>query len=102
MAANTSAESTFRSQLSGEMHRLLSSLYIAHESMSAGFRWAQGRTDDSAANANTGGGYLSTITNSISGYVPLRSAERSNEEEAYLSLSRWERCALHSPYMQEL
>ncbi len=29
--------------------------------------------------------------NSISGYVPLRSNERTNEEEAYLSLSRWER-----------
>lgn len=28
---------------------------------------------------------------SISGYVPLRSAERSTEEEAFLTLSHWER-----------
>ncbi|UZJ52495.1 hypothetical protein CBS101457_001815 [Exobasidium rhododendri] len=75
MASDNTAENSFRSQLTG-------------------FRWAQGRTDDSRpGNANTGGAgsYLSTISNSISGYVPLRSAERSNEEEAYLSLSRWER-----------
>jgi hypothetical protein len=25
------------------------------------------------------------------GYIPLRSNERSNEEEAYFALSRWER-----------
>lgn len=31
------------------------------------------------------------FTSSMSGYVPLRSSERTNEEEAYLSLSRWER-----------
>ncbi|EPQ30913.1 uncharacterized protein PFL1_01811 [Pseudozyma flocculosa PF-1] len=69
----------------------------------AGFRWAQGRTDDSpagraAASANStnaggggGGSYMSMLTNSISGYVPLRSDQRTNEEEAYISLSRWER-----------
>ncbi|KDN39244.1 SFT2-domain-containing protein [Tilletiaria anomala UBC 951] len=77
-----STESTFRSHLSG-------------------FRWAQGRTDDSPAGraaaatttTNTGGAgsYLSTFSNSISGYVPLRSNSRTDEEEAYLSLSRWER-----------
>lgn len=68
---------------------------LIKELYTLGFRWAQGRTDDSrpVGNANTGGAgsYLSTISNSISGYVPLRSAERTNEEEAYLSLSRWER-----------
>ncbi|CBQ71103.1 related to SFT2/YBL102W [Sporisorium reilianum SRZ2] len=69
-----STESNYRSELSG-------------------FRWAQGRTDDSRPQNASGGpaSYLSTITNSISGYVPLRSNERTNEEEAYLSLSRWER-----------
>jgi Got1/Sft2-like family len=70
------AEASFRSQLSG-------------------FRWAQGRTDDSrGSNGTSTGGpasYLSTLGSSISGYVPLRSNERTNEEEAYLSLSRWER-----------
>ncbi|PWN52819.1 SFT2-domain-containing protein [Violaceomyces palustris] len=81
----SSAETNFRSQLSG-------------------FKWAQGRTDDSPAGRSNmtngsnsgggggeGGGFLSGLTNSLSGYVPLRSSERSNEEEAYLSLSRWER-----------
>lgn len=27
----------------------------------------------------------------LSGYIPLRSNERTNEEEAYFALSRWER-----------
>lgn len=72
MSGGDATEANFRSQLSG-------------------FRWAQGRTDDSRP-TNTGpSSYLSTLSNSISGYVPLRSNERTNEEEAYLSLSRWER-----------
>lgn len=71
MAAN--AETSFRSQL-------------------AGFRWAQGVTDDSlpAASAAPASG-TSSYFSSLSSYVPLRSNNRSNEEEAYLSLSRWER-----------
>lgn len=45
------------------------------------------------------GGLLGYFRSGLSGYVPLHSAERSNEEEAYLSLSHWERyvpisCAL--------
>lgn len=31
------------------------------------------------------------MQNSVSGYVPLRSGDRTNEEEAYFALSRWER-----------
>ncbi|PWN43115.1 SFT2-domain-containing protein [Ceraceosorus guamensis] len=72
MASNPT-ESNFRNQLSG-------------------FRWAQGRTDDSApAAAGSTSGTGSGLFGALSGYVPLRSAERTNEEEAYLSLSRWER-----------
>ncbi|WFD31538.1 hypothetical protein MSPP1_002576 [Malassezia sp. CBS 17886] len=37
------------------------------------------------------GGLLSYFSSGLSGYVPLRSADRSNEEEAFLSLSHWER-----------
>ncbi|ELU38730.1 Got1/Sft2-like family domain-containing protein [Rhizoctonia solani AG-1 IA] len=33
---------------------------------------------------------FSRMYNSMSSYVPLRSDERSNEEEAYFALSRWE------------
>ncbi|PKI83664.1 hypothetical protein MVES1_002461 [Malassezia vespertilionis] len=36
-------------------------------------------------------GLFTYFSNGLSGYVPLRSADRSNEEEAYLSLSHWER-----------
>ena len=39
-------------------------------------------------------GLLSYFTSGLSGYVLLRSSERSSEEEAYLSLSRWERYVL--------
>lgn len=71
------AETSFRSQLSG-------------------FRWAQGPNNDSrpvaqqprAGAANESSSFL---PNWMSSYVPLHSSERSNEEEAFLSLSRWER-----------
>ncbi|KAA1069715.1 protein transport protein sft2 [Puccinia graminis f. sp. tritici] len=60
----------------------------------SGFKWARGVTDESsnlqpptASSSNP----FSRFTSSISGYVPLRSNERSNEEEAYYALSRWER-----------
>lgn len=64
------------------------------------FRWARGRTDDSATvNANASGAAEASTnpfarlsnTLGISGYIPLRSNERTNEEEAYFALSRWER-----------
>ncbi|KAG8740223.1 protein transport protein sft2 [Ceratobasidium sp. 414] len=57
------------------------------------FRWARGGNDDSQATtaAATGSNPFSRMYNSMSSYVPLRSSERSNEEEAYFALSRWER-----------
>jgi len=57
------------------------------------FRWARGVTDDSAqqqpqAPTNP----FSRFYNAIAGdYVPLRSNERSNEDEAWFALSSWER-----------
>jgi hypothetical protein len=63
------------------------------------FRWARGNTDDSpqAQQQQRSGGAFSRFYNAVglSGYVPLRSNERSNEEEAYFALSRWERYVLH-------
>jgi len=57
------------------------------------FRWAQGVTDDSQpAQTSSQPSAFSRFYNSIAGdYVPLRSNERSNEEEAWFALSRWER-----------
>ncbi|KAG2006064.1 hypothetical protein CC2G_002412 [Coprinopsis cinerea AmutBmut pab1-1] len=74
MPAQPSAEQSFRSNLSQ-------------------FRWARGVTDDSQpqqqqASSNP----FSRFYTSIAGdYVPLRSNERSNEEEAWFALSSWER-----------
>ncbi|KAF9005341.1 hypothetical protein BDZ89DRAFT_966601, partial [Hymenopellis radicata] len=57
------------------------------------FRWARGQTDDSQpppqqASANP----FSRFYNAVAGdYVPLRSNERTNEEEAWFALSSWER-----------
>lgn len=62
------------------------------------FRWARGNTNDSQAQADNGGGGggsnpFARFYNAVGGgYVPLRSSERSNEEEAYVALSRWDRC----------
>jgi len=70
-----SAESNFRSNLSQ-------------------FRWAQGVTDDSQQEQGTSqpSNPFARFYNSVAGdYVPLRSNERSNEEEAWFALSRWER-----------
>lgn len=65
------------------------------------FRWARGVQDDSvnAAGAPAGSGDPNSSnpfsrlssTLGLSGYIPLRSNERTNEEEAYFALSRWER-----------
>ncbi|PAV15617.1 ER-to-golgi vesicle transport Sft2 [Pyrrhoderma noxium] len=74
MAPTPSAEQNFRTNLSQ-------------------FRWARGTTDDSqSAQASPSGNPFSRFYNAIGGgYVPLRSSEHSNEEEAYFALSRWER-----------
>ncbi|KAJ9114527.1 hypothetical protein QFC20_001400 [Naganishia adeliensis] len=59
------------------------------------FRWANSVQDDSAPAAPTSSNPFSraysSISNSVSDYVPLRSTARSDEEEAYFALSRWER-----------
>src|SRR5882762_3990518 len=57
------------------------------------FRWAQGVTDDSqpAQSASQPSNPFSRFYNSVGDYVPLRSNEHSNEEEAWFALSRWER-----------
>ncbi|KXN92703.1 Protein transport protein SFT2 [Leucoagaricus sp. SymC.cos] len=58
------------------------------------FRWARGVTDNSqqAQPAQSSGNPFSRFYNSITGdYIPLRSSETSNEDEAWFALSRWER-----------
>ncbi|KAJ7682915.1 ER-to-golgi vesicle protein transport Sft2 [Mycena rosella] len=60
------------------------------------FRWARGVTDDSQPaaplTAQPAGNPFSRFYNAVAGdYIPLRSSERSNEEEAWFALSRWER-----------
>ena len=72
--ASASTESNFRSNLSQ-------------------FRWARGVNDDSQTpDAGNSRNPFSRFYNAIGGgYVPLRSNENSNEEEAYFALSRWER-----------
>ncbi|KAI5117274.1 hypothetical protein M0805_001004 [Coniferiporia weirii] len=74
MAPTPNTEQSFRSNLSQ-------------------FRWARGVTDESQqAQAPSTGNPFSRFYNSIGGaYVPPRSSDRSNEEEAYFALSRWER-----------
>ncbi|KAI0316958.1 hypothetical protein OF83DRAFT_1059472, partial [Amylostereum chailletii] len=55
------------------------------------FRWARGGNDDSQPETQPVNPF-SRFYNAIGGsYIPLRSNERSNEEEAYFALSRWER-----------
>ncbi|KAF8890673.1 ER-to-golgi vesicle protein transport Sft2 [Infundibulicybe gibba] len=74
MAPAAPAESNFRANLSQ-------------------FRWARGVTDDSQQSQPAApGNPFSRFYNSIAGdYIPLRSGERSNEDEAWSALSRWER-----------
>ncbi|KAJ7777510.1 Got1/Sft2-like family-domain-containing protein [Mycena maculata] len=59
------------------------------------FRWARGVTNDSQPAPpaqQPAGNPFSRFYNAVAGdYIPLRSSERSNEEEAWFALSRWER-----------
>ncbi|KAG9019605.1 protein transport protein sft2 [Tulasnella sp. 427] len=55
------------------------------------FRWARGQTDQSQQQPAASANPFSRLYSSVSGYVPLRSNEHTNEEEAYFALSRWER-----------
>ena len=55
------------------------------------FRWARGVTDDSQP-AQPQANPFARFYNAVAGdYVPLRSSERSTDDDAYLALSRWER-----------
>ncbi|KAL9710555.1 Protein transport protein sft2 [Leucoagaricus gongylophorus] len=68
-----SAEQSFRSNLSQ-------------------FRWARDVTTDSQhAQQLPPEGPFSRFYSSIGDYIPLRSNESSNEDEAWFALSRWER-----------
>ncbi|WFD19890.1 hypothetical protein MCAP1_002131 [Malassezia caprae] len=55
----------------------------------ASWPWSAPAAPADGAEADTG--LLAYFRSGLSGYVPLRSGARSNEEEAYLSLSHWER-----------
>ena len=56
------------------------------------FRWARGDTDDSQQAQQAQPSAFSRFYNAVAGdYIPLRSGERSNEEEAWFALSRWDR-----------
>jgi hypothetical protein len=60
------------------------------------FRWARGVTDDSQqapANQSSGNPFSRFYTSIAGDYIPLRSSEQSNEDEAWFALSRWERRA---------
>jgi len=59
------------------------------------FRWARGVTDDSTQQRPSAPiNPFSRFYNAVAGdYVPLRSNERSNEDEAWFALSSWERLA---------
>ncbi|EIM80180.1 ER-to-golgi vesicle protein transport Sft2 [Stereum hirsutum FP-91666 SS1] len=75
MAPQPSTEQNFRSNLSQ-------------------FRWAQGNNDDSQQTqaSQQSSNPFSRFYNAVGGaYIPLRSTDRSNEDEAYFALSRWER-----------
>ncbi|TIA93646.1 hypothetical protein E3P99_00094 [Wallemia hederae] len=52
------------------------------------FRWSQTSQPQPEQNAPN---LWSRIQNTVSDYVPLNSEDRSNEEEAYFALNRWER-----------
>lgn len=64
------------------------------------FRWARGVTDDSQppqSQPSAPSNPFSRFYNAVAGdYIPLRSSERSNEDEAWFALSSWERCVLLS------
>ncbi|OSX57971.1 hypothetical protein POSPLADRAFT_1155114 [Postia placenta MAD-698-R-SB12] len=57
------------------------------------FRWAQQNGGGAQAQeADAPPGRFARFYNAIGGsYIPLRSTERSNDEDAYFALSRWER-----------
>ncbi|KAJ7058140.1 Got1/Sft2-like family-domain-containing protein [Mycena amicta] len=66
------------------------------------FRWARDDSQQAASPPSPSPGRFSRFYNAIAigDYVPLRSSERSNEEEAWFALSRWERyTSVHRDYL---
>ncbi|KAH8920628.1 SFT2-domain-containing protein [Atractiella rhizophila] len=58
----------------------------------ANFRWASSPQSQPATSSSSGGASERTgFLSGFSGYIPLRSNARTNEEEAFFALSRWER-----------
>ncbi|KAJ7619540.1 ER-to-golgi vesicle protein transport Sft2 [Roridomyces roridus] len=56
------------------------------------FRWARGATEPQPPPVQPAGNTFSRFYNAVAGdSIPPRSSERSNEEEAWFALSRWER-----------
>ena len=58
------------------------------------FRWARGGNEEAQQPQQTThlGNPFSRFYNAVAGdYIPLRSNEQSNEDEAWFALSRWER-----------
>ena len=59
------------------------------------FRWARGSNDATPQlpqQTTQPGNPFSRFYNAVAGdYIPLRSNEQSNEDEAWFALSRWER-----------
>lgn len=85
------AESSFRQNLAG-CKFAYSLIDYQTNSIPFSVRWAQGVTDDSTPSTSTEQSpFYTRFTSSLSSGIPLRSSERSNEEEAYFALSRWER-----------
>lgn len=87
------AESSFRQNLAGCKYAY-SLIDYQLTPIPLSVRWAQGVTDDSTSTPSTSteqSPFYTRFTSSLSSGIPLRSSERSNEEEAYFALSRWER-----------
>lgn len=55
------------------------------------FRWARGNNTDVDDGEPAPGAFSRFYSAIGGGYIPLRSGERTNEEEAYFALSRWDR-----------
>ena len=68
------------------------------------FRWARGVNDDTQQQQPTTqpGNPFSRFYNAVAGdYIPLRSNEQSNEDEAWFALSRWERWVLRVQFCRK-
>ncbi|KAF9006954.1 hypothetical protein BDQ17DRAFT_1351150 [Cyathus striatus] len=55
------------------------------------FRWAQSSTQQPAAPSQPSNPFSRFYSSVTSDYIPLRSSETNNEDEAWFALNRWER-----------